>query len=38
MVRPVPARPPVPPLPRELQIEVTGACNLACRMCLVRYR
>ncbi|MBD0347983.1 MAG: radical SAM protein [Thermoleophilia bacterium] len=28
----------VPPLPRELQVEVTGACNLACRMCLVRYR
>ena len=27
-----------PPLPREIQIEVTGACNLACRMCLVRYR
>jgi radical SAM protein with 4Fe4S-binding SPASM domain len=27
-----------PELPRELQIEVTGACNLRCRMCLVRYR
>jgi radical SAM protein with 4Fe4S-binding SPASM domain len=27
-----------PPLPRALQIEVTGACNLTCRMCLVRYR
>jgi radical SAM protein with 4Fe4S-binding SPASM domain len=27
-----------PPLPRRLQVEVTGACNLACRMCLVRYR
>jgi MoaA/NifB/PqqE/SkfB family radical SAM enzyme len=27
-----------PPLPSELQIEVTGACNLACRMCLLRYR
>src|SRR4051812_24163519 len=27
-----------PPLPEELQIEVTGACNLRCRMCLVRYR
>lgn len=25
-------------LPTELQIEVTGACNLACKMCLVRYR
>ena len=28
----------LPPLPRELQVEVTGACNLACQMCLVRYR
>jgi|KBSSwiStaDraftv2_1062776.scaffolds.fasta_scaffold26404_5 radical SAM protein with 4Fe4S-binding SPASM domain len=27
-----------PPLPRELQVEVTAACNLKCRMCLVRYR
>jgi radical SAM protein with 4Fe4S-binding SPASM domain len=27
-----------PPLPREIQVEVTGACNLRCRMCLVRYR
>jgi radical SAM protein with 4Fe4S-binding SPASM domain len=27
-----------PDLPRELQVEVTGACNLSCRMCLVRYR
>jgi radical SAM protein with 4Fe4S-binding SPASM domain len=27
-----------PPLPAEVQLEVTGACNLACRMCLVRYR
>ena len=27
-----------PPLPRELQVEVTGACNLRCHMCLVRYR
>jgi radical SAM protein with 4Fe4S-binding SPASM domain len=26
------------PLPRELQVEVTGSCNLRCRMCLVRYR
>jgi radical SAM protein with 4Fe4S-binding SPASM domain len=25
-------------LPTELQVEVTGACNLACKMCLVRYR
>jgi radical SAM protein with 4Fe4S-binding SPASM domain len=28
----------VPQLPRRLQLEVTGSCNLACRMCLVRYR
>ncbi len=28
----------VPPLPTELQIEVTGSCNLRCRMCLVSYR
>jgi radical SAM protein with 4Fe4S-binding SPASM domain len=28
----------IPPLPREAQLEVTGACNLRCRMCLVRYR
>jgi MoaA/NifB/PqqE/SkfB family radical SAM enzyme len=27
-----------PPLPTELQVEITGACNLACEMCLVRYR
>jgi radical SAM protein with 4Fe4S-binding SPASM domain len=27
-----------PPLPHELQVEVTAACNLRCRMCLVRYR
>ena len=27
-----------PALPREIQVEVTGACNLRCRMCLVRYR
>ncbi|HEX7255813.1 MAG TPA: radical SAM protein [Gaiellaceae bacterium] len=27
-----------PPLPKEIQLEVTGACNLACKMCLVRYR
>ncbi|HEX3178665.1 MAG TPA: radical SAM protein [Methylomirabilota bacterium] len=27
-----------PALPRELQLEVTGACNLRCQMCLVRYR
>jgi radical SAM protein with 4Fe4S-binding SPASM domain len=29
---------PAPPLPREIQVEVTGACNLRCRMCLVSYR
>lgn len=28
----------VPSLPRELQVEVTAACNLRCRMCLVRYQ
>ena len=27
-----------PALPREIQLEVTAACNLRCRMCLVRYR
>jgi radical SAM protein with 4Fe4S-binding SPASM domain len=27
-----------PELPREIQVEVTAACNLRCRMCLVRYR
>lgn len=26
-----------PDLPDELQVEVTGSCNLRCRMCLVRY-
>jgi radical SAM protein with 4Fe4S-binding SPASM domain len=33
-----PADPLAPELPRELQVEITGACNLRCRMCLVRYR
>ncbi len=28
----------LPPAPKELQVEITGACNLACKMCLVRYR
>jgi radical SAM protein with 4Fe4S-binding SPASM domain len=28
----------VPELPGEIQLEVTGACNLACTMCLVSYR
>ena len=27
-----------PELPREIQVEVTGACNLQCAMCLVSYR
>src|SRR4029453_18890793 len=27
-----------PPLPHELQLEVTGACNLRCPMCLVSHR
>lgn len=27
-----------PPLPEEVQVEVTSACNLRCRMCLVRYQ
>jgi radical SAM protein with 4Fe4S-binding SPASM domain len=27
-----------PPLPAELQLEVTGACNLRCPMCLVAHR
>src|SRR3954453_10757152 len=26
-----------PPLPQHLQVEVSRACNLRCRMCLVRY-
>lgn len=35
----VPPRRELPtPTVRRLQVEVTGACNLACRMCLVRYR
>jgi radical SAM protein with 4Fe4S-binding SPASM domain len=28
----------LPTLPTRLQVEVTAACNLRCRMCLVRYR
>src|SRR5205085_2962634 len=27
-----------PALPRAIQVEVTGACNLRCAMCLVSYR
>jgi MoaA/NifB/PqqE/SkfB family radical SAM enzyme len=27
-----------PPLPDELQLEITSACNLRCTMCLVSYR
>ena len=34
---PAPAATRVPALPREIQVEVTGACNLRCRMCLVSY-
>lgn len=32
------AWPEAPPLPRRAQIEVTGACNLRCPMCLVSHR
>jgi MoaA/NifB/PqqE/SkfB family radical SAM enzyme len=36
---PAPANSSAPvPVLRHLQVEVTGACNLQCRMCLVRYR
>jgi radical SAM protein with 4Fe4S-binding SPASM domain len=28
----------MPDLPRAVQVEVTGSCNLACAMCLVNYR
>ena len=28
----------LPEVPPEVQVEVTGACNLRCHMCLVRYR
>ncbi len=27
-----------PPIPHRLQVEVTGSCNLRCRMCIIRYR
>ncbi|NJC70318.1 radical SAM protein [Planosporangium thailandense] len=27
-----------PPLPAELQVEITSACNLRCTMCLVSYK
>src|SRR5689334_6767039 len=27
-----------PPLPPDLQVEITSACNLRCTMCLVSYR
>jgi radical SAM protein with 4Fe4S-binding SPASM domain len=37
MAAPARAYTTTPPLPRELQVEVSGACNLRCRMCLVRY-
>ncbi|GII21798.1 radical SAM protein [Planosporangium mesophilum] len=32
------AWPEAPPLPTELQVEITSACNLRCTMCLVSYR
>ncbi|MEZ5099650.1 MAG: radical SAM protein [Thermoleophilia bacterium] len=32
------AWPEAPPLPRRAQVEVTGACNLRCPMCLVSHR
>lgn len=36
---PAPANSSAPvPVLRHLQVEITGACNLQCRMCLVRYR
>jgi MoaA/NifB/PqqE/SkfB family radical SAM enzyme len=38
MSEPVVLDPTQPPLPSILQVEVTGACNLRCRMCIVRYR
>jgi radical SAM protein with 4Fe4S-binding SPASM domain len=34
----MPETTPTPPLPTALQVEVTGSCNLSCRMCLVAYR
>lgn len=35
LARPTPL---LPELPRSLQVEVTGACNLSCPMCLVSHR
>jgi MoaA/NifB/PqqE/SkfB family radical SAM enzyme len=35
---PLAADPTRPPLPTELQVEVTASCNLRCPMCLVAYR
>ncbi|MCW7536316.1 radical SAM protein [Aquabacterium sp. A7-Y] len=35
---PGPLAPLAPPLPRFAQIEPTGSCNLACRMCTVTHR
>jgi radical SAM protein with 4Fe4S-binding SPASM domain len=32
------SHPLAPPLPDRLQVEVTAACNLRCRMCIVRYQ
>jgi MoaA/NifB/PqqE/SkfB family radical SAM enzyme len=35
---PAPAWAEAPPLPAELQLEITSACNLRCAMCLVSYQ
>ncbi len=35
---PMPVDQDEPALPPHLQVEITAACNLACTMCLVRYR
>ena len=37
-MRDTPATYTTAPLPRELQVEVTGSCNLRCKMCLASYR
>jgi radical SAM protein with 4Fe4S-binding SPASM domain len=37
-VRTAPVWTDAPPLPAELQVEITSACNLRCTMCLVSYR
>jgi radical SAM protein with 4Fe4S-binding SPASM domain len=38
MFEPAVPRPDEVSLPTALQVEVTGACNLSCQMCLVSYR